>query len=99
VLIRISLWTSWSFFDDSALTDGLRFTPRTPVRIADTRTGLGTPNAVGQSITVTITTPPGMAPSGTQALALNVAAILPSGWTFLTVVAKRHQRNRPAERQ
>jgi hypothetical protein len=71
--------------DDSTLTDGLRFTPRTPVRIADTRTGLGAPNALGWDSTATITAPDTVALPGTQALALNVTAVLPNEWTYLTV--------------
>ena len=69
------------FFDDSSLPDGLRFTPQTPVRIADTRIGLGAPNALGQGTTAVVTAPPAVAPSGTEALALNVTAVLPSAWT------------------
>ena len=73
------------FFDDSALGGGLRFTPQTPVRIADTRVGQGYPNALGQAVTATITTPGSVAPAGTEALALNVTAVSPTLHTFISV--------------
>jgi hypothetical protein len=73
------------FFDDSALGDGLRFTPRTPIRIADTRIGQGTPGALGPNTTAAITTPGAVAPAGTEGLALNLTAIAPTNWTYLSV--------------
>ena len=71
--------------DDSTLTGGLRFAPRTPVRIADTRTGLGAPNALGWGSTATITAPAAVAAPETQALALNVTAVTPTVSTYLSV--------------
>jgi hypothetical protein len=72
-------------FDDGTLPGGLVFTPQTPVRIADTRTGLGAPNALGPGSTATITAPDAVAPAGTEALALNVTAVTPTALTYLSV--------------
>jgi subtilisin family serine protease len=71
------------FFDDSSL-GGLRFTPLTPVRIADTRIGQGA-TRLGQGTTATITTPNLLTPTGTAGLALNVTAVLPTGFTYVSV--------------
>jgi subtilisin family serine protease len=71
------------FVDDSTL-GGLRFTPQTPVRIADTRLGSPIP-ALGQQVTGTITAPGTVAPAGTEGLAINLTAVAPSTWTFLSV--------------
>jgi hypothetical protein len=73
------------FFDDSSLGGGLRFTPQTPVRIADTRFGQGAPGALGQGATAVITAPGAVAPAGTEALALNVTAVSPTANTFISV--------------
>lgn len=69
------------YFDDSTLTDGLRFTPLTPSRIVDSRIGLGVAAPIGPDQTVSVAA----APSGTNALALNVTAVAPTAGTFLTV--------------
>ncbi|MBB5871144.1 hypothetical protein F4553_004523 [Allocatelliglobosispora scoriae] len=71
--------------DDSTLPDGLRFTPRPPVRIADTRSGLGVPDALGPRATATITAPGSLATGPMKALALNVTAVAPTSGTYLTL--------------
>ncbi|WP_211240787.1 choice-of-anchor D domain-containing protein [Hamadaea tsunoensis] len=75
----------FGFYDDSTLGDGLRFKPMTPVRIADSRIGQGTPHALTSGATATITTPGSIADSQTYALALNVTAITPTKNTYLAV--------------
>ncbi|MBB5870801.1 hypothetical protein F4553_004180 [Allocatelliglobosispora scoriae] len=73
-------------FDDSSLEDGLRFTPITPTRIADTRTPLGLPGALGPNSTGVLTTPSSVITEpDTSALALNVTAVNPTASTWLTV--------------
>jgi outer membrane protein assembly factor BamB len=63
--------------------------PIDPVRIADTRTGLGVPAgrlAAGQTITVTVQGATAAVPStGVTAAAVTVTAISPSGATYLSV--------------
>ncbi len=71
------------FVDDGTL-GGLRFAPQTPVRIADTRIGQGA-GTLGEGVTATITAPGAVAPAGTQGLALNVTAVLPTKPTFVSV--------------
>ncbi|MEV0267394.1 hypothetical protein AB0H43_01280 [Hamadaea sp. NPDC050747] len=71
--------------DDGSLSDGLRFTPMAPTRIADSRIGQGTPRALGANSVAKITTPDAVAPNTTEALALNVTGILPTLNTVLTV--------------
>jgi hypothetical protein len=75
----------FGFYDDGALGDGLTFHPITPVRITDTRSGLGAPTAIGPKATATITTPPTVANANTVALAANVTAVAPTASTFLSV--------------
>jgi hypothetical protein len=73
------------FFDDSGLANGLRFQPRAPTRIVDSRIGLGTPQAIGQGRTAKITAPGSVLPEATEALALNVTAVNASAGTHLTI--------------
>jgi hypothetical protein len=76
------------FYDDGQLADGthdgLRFAPRTPQRITDSRQGFGMPGALGQQATATIAAPGGL-PQATVALALNVTAVSPTETTFISV--------------
>ncbi|MBB5871372.1 hypothetical protein F4553_004751 [Allocatelliglobosispora scoriae] len=72
--------------DDSSFTDGLRFTPSTPTRIADSRTGLGLPNGLSAGETDVVTAPNSVITKpNTEALALNVTAVNPTASTWLTV--------------
>ncbi|WP_172892445.1 choice-of-anchor D domain-containing protein [Micromonospora coxensis] len=71
------------FIDDGGLADGLRFDPRTPTRIVDSRVGQGLPANLGPGTTGTVTTPGSVATEGTEALALNVTAVSPTNDTFL----------------
>jgi hypothetical protein len=75
----------FGFYDDGALGDGLNFHPITPIRITDTRIGLGAPNAIGPSVTATITTPSTVADPNTVALAANLTAVAPTASTYLSV--------------
>jgi hypothetical protein len=72
-------------YDDSTLPGGLRFKPMAPARIVDTRIGLGAPSALGPGATATIATPTTIADADTQAVAMNLTAVVPSTGTFLTV--------------
>ncbi|MER7889293.1 choice-of-anchor D domain-containing protein [Micromonospora sp. NPDC094482] len=71
------------FLDDSSLADGLRFNPKTPTRIVDSRKGQGLPSSLGAGRTGTVTTPGALLTGGTHALALNVTAVTPTANTFL----------------
>ncbi|MER6591673.1 hypothetical protein ABT214_07455 [Micromonospora purpureochromogenes] len=70
--------------DDGSLPDGLRFTPLSPTRIADSRSGLGTSGALGAGETRKITAP-AVVTSTTEALAMNVTAVAPTRNTVITV--------------
>ena len=71
------------FIDDGTLPDGLRFNPKAPTRIVDSRIGQGLPANLGHSATGTVTAPGPVLTEGTQALALNVTAVTPTANTFL----------------
>ncbi|GIF76517.1 hypothetical protein [Asanoa siamensis] len=73
------------FFDDSSLPGGLRFTPLTPTRIADSRTGLGVPSRLGADDSATVVPPATVLTPDTAALSMNVTAVRASRTTFLTV--------------
>jgi hypothetical protein len=73
------------YYDDSSLSNGLRFTPVVPTRIADSRTGQGLPSRIGPTGTATITTPDSMANVDTWALATNVTAVQPTANTYLAI--------------
>lgn len=63
--------------------------PIDPTRIADTRTGVGFPQArlgAGQSVSIDISSSaPGVPPSGVTAAVLNVTAVNPTTGTYLSV--------------
>ncbi|MEV0805509.1 hypothetical protein [Micromonospora sp. NPDC050200] len=71
--------------DDGSLPDGLRFTPLSPTRIADSRSGLGTSGALGAGETRKITAPSTVVAATTEALAMNVTAVAPTKDTVITV--------------
>jgi hypothetical protein len=73
------------YFDDSGI-GGLRFRPQAPMRIVDTRTGLGAAR-LGTATTATILTPNPPAVPGTAGLALNVTAVAPTAPTYVSVWA------------
>jgi hypothetical protein len=75
----------FGYYDDGTLGDGLHFHPMSPVRITDTRSGLGAPKALGPSSTTAITAPSAVLGATTEALALNVTAVTPSLDTFFTL--------------
>nr|MDT0661214.1 hypothetical protein [Micromonospora sp. DSM 115978] len=70
---------------DDGTGEGLRFRPLSPTRIADTRIGLGAPNAIGPNGTATITAGDPVSTPNTIALALNVTAVQPTAGTYLSV--------------
>ncbi|MBM0255722.1 hypothetical protein [Micromonospora sp. 4G55] len=72
-------------FDDGTVADGLRFTPVSPTRIVDSRTGLGTSGALGANVTRKVTTPSALVTDATRALAMNVTAVSPTTSTVITV--------------
>ncbi|MEV0722224.1 hypothetical protein AB0I37_05530 [Micromonospora purpureochromogenes] len=71
--------------DDGSLPDGLRFTPLSPTRIADSRSGLGTNGALGAGEPRKITAPSAVVTQTTEALAMNVTAVAPTKDTVITV--------------
>ncbi|MGS2613165.1 choice-of-anchor D domain-containing protein [Micromonospora sp. LZ34] len=73
------------FIDDGGLSNGLRFEPKTPTRIVDSRIGQGLPANLGQYQTGAVTTPGSVVTDSTRALALNVTAVAPTSGTYLKV--------------
>jgi hypothetical protein len=73
--------------DDGSLPDGLRFTPMSPTRIVDSRSGLGTSGALGANLTRKINAPATVLTDSTEVLAMNVTAVSPTSGTVLTVWA------------
>ncbi|MGY0231336.1 hypothetical protein [Longispora urticae] len=69
---------------DGNLEQGLRFNPVQPVRITDTRDGLGA-GQLGPLSTTTIQAPPSVAGDDTIALSANVTAVGSTESTFLTL--------------
>jgi hypothetical protein len=84
---RVRNWKdpSQGFYDDNTMIGGLRFHPITPVRIADTRIGLGAPSPLGPAGQASITLPTADVDPLTAAVALNVTAVTPSATTVITV--------------
>ncbi|MFF5176349.1 hypothetical protein ACFY3U_27530 [Micromonospora sp. NPDC000089] len=70
---------------DGSMLNGLRFTPLSPTRIVDSRSGVGTSGALGANVTRRITTPDPVLGTDTRALAMNVTAVTPTRNTVLTV--------------
>jgi hypothetical protein len=77
------------FYDDGQLADGthdgLRFTPRTPLRITDSRSGLGMSGPLGAGATASLGAPAAALPPAIEALALNVTSVFPTSNTFVSV--------------
>ncbi|MFR9778843.1 hypothetical protein ACL02O_22685 [Micromonospora sp. MS34] len=71
--------------DDGTVTDGLRFTPITPTRIVDSRSGMGLSGPLGANVTRAVTTPPALVTEETRAVATNVTAVSPTMNTVITV--------------
>ncbi|MEH0842966.1 choice-of-anchor D domain-containing protein [Micromonospora sp. CPCC 205711] len=70
--------------DDGTVTDGLRFRPRSPTRIADSRIQQGLRD-LGPGATGTVTVPSQLVDEATQVVAMNVTAVTPEKSTVLTV--------------
>jgi hypothetical protein len=74
----------WGFYDDGTLAGGMRFRPLSaPVRIVDTRSGLGGVHTLGSATTRHVLAPGSVADASTQLLIQNVTSI-PRENTFLT---------------
>ncbi|MFL6098603.1 MAG: hypothetical protein ACJ71T_01460 [Actinomycetales bacterium] len=74
----------WGFYDDGGLSGGLKFKSLSaPIRIVDTRTGLGGASTLGTGSTRHILAPGSVAGAPTQLLVQNVTSI-PSANTYLT---------------
>ncbi|TDC44118.1 choice-of-anchor D domain-containing protein [Micromonospora sp. KC213] len=82
--------------DDGTVPDGLRFTPMSPTRIADSRSAQGIPGALGPNATRTVTAPPSMVTDATEVLAMNVTAVSPTNNTVLTVWPADYDMPRPS---
>ncbi|MBB5870131.1 hypothetical protein F4553_003510 [Allocatelliglobosispora scoriae] len=72
------------YYDDGTAYDGLRFRPRAPARIVDTRTGIGT-TKLGKGQTKQVTAPGQVAADDAVALVTNLTAVAPTRDTYLTV--------------
>lgn len=81
--------------DDGTVPDGLRFTPMSPTRIADSRIGQGLPSVLGPASVGKVTAPAGMLTPSTQVLAMNVTAVTPTSNTVLTVWPADSAMTRP----
>jgi hypothetical protein len=78
VIIDVQGW-----YDDGTRTDGLRFQPVDPVRIRDTRSGIG--GAVGAVVAGSATTvPTASAAAGAKAVVANITGTQPTTGTYLT---------------
>lgn len=64
--------------------DGLPYTAKSPVRVLDTRTGLGAPKGPVRGGTSVALTVPGL-PAGSTGAVLNLTGVSPDQSTFLTV--------------
>lgn len=71
------------FIDDNTVGNGLHFTPSNPVRIVDTRSGLGIPAALGPAATANMVVPAANRDDNTFALSANVTGVLPTTATFV----------------
>ncbi|TDB78519.1 choice-of-anchor D domain-containing protein [Micromonospora sp. KC723] len=71
--------------DDGTVADGLRFTPRSPVRIADSRINQGVNGVLPPNSTREVTAPSSVVTDTTQVLAMNVTAVAPTANTVITV--------------
>ena len=71
-------------FDDGTLPDGLRFMPRPPTRVADSRSGIGVAGPLGAGESTILGIPSADIVAGAQAVALNVTAVAPTVSTFIT---------------
>ncbi|MBW4703847.1 MULTISPECIES: choice-of-anchor D domain-containing protein [unclassified Micromonospora] len=81
--------------DDGTVPDGLRFTPMSPTRIADSRIGQGLPSVLGPTAVGKVTAPASMLTPSTQVLAMNVTAVTPTSNTVLTVWPADSAMTRP----
>jgi hypothetical protein len=71
------------YYDDETTGGGLVFHPVDPVRVVDSRVGLGVAHAIGAHATAMTTVPAGL--TGAAAIAANVTAVAPTASTYVTV--------------
>ena len=82
VIVDVVGWYS----TDLAIDGGdLRFHAMAPVRIVDTRGGLGLAHPLGVAVAATVTAPGGVGDFDTRALAANVTALADPAVTYLSV--------------
>ena len=81
--------------DDATVVDGLRFTPRSPTRIVDSRSGLGIPGVLGPGSVRKVTPPSALLTDTTEVVAMNVTAVTPTKSTVVTVWPADTTRPRP----
>jgi hypothetical protein len=75
----------WGFYDDGALSGGLRFSPlNAPIRIVDTRSGLGGASTLHTGSTRRILAPASVAGPPTQLLVQNVTSV-PQSNTYVSL--------------
>ncbi|MEV0805507.1 choice-of-anchor D domain-containing protein [Micromonospora sp. NPDC050200] len=82
--------------DDGEVADGLRFTPLTPTRIADSRINQGIPGAFGPGSIRKVTAPSSMVTDATEVLAMNVTAVSPTKNTVITVWPADYGMSKPS---
>jgi hypothetical protein len=84
----------WGFYDDGGLSGGFRFVPLgAPIRIVDTRSGLGGASTLFTGSTRHILAPASVADAATALLVQNVTSI-PQNNTFLSLWP--HGQSRPS---
>jgi serine protease len=83
------------FYDDGTLGEGLNFTPVTPTRITDTRSGLGIPGVLRGGSINTETVPEQFQDPRIVSLSANATGISPTASTFLTFWPNEPGQGRP----
>lgn len=86
------------YYDIPGSINGARFTPLNPIRILDTRTGLGTCVPAGcptlstkSTLTLQVTGISQSAPSGASGAIMNVTAVNPTALSYLTIYPSGQQ--------
>jgi hypothetical protein len=72
-------------YDDSTIDGGLRFHPMTPTRIVDSRIKQGITHALVTGQSATVVAPTNVRDYATLGLAMNVTAVSPTQYSYLTV--------------
>lgn len=72
-----------AFVDDNTVGGGLHFTPSDPVRIVDTRSGLGISSPLGNDASTNMVVPAADRDDNTFAISANVTGVNPTAKTFV----------------